>query len=347
MGSSLRKSEAQLKDLRQFFAYLNDISFVYVVLRNWDNLPDNVEIGGHGDLDLLVYDLDHFKEIFPQIEAEFPVPRVRYKLPVGNTHIYMDLRSVGDGYYPVDFARAILETKEYNEKGFYTPNPVHFRLGLAYHCVHHKNFNTYERFLGTAKIPELLAALKESHIGYDVPQDPSVGRFNAYYKGATSVVEKKGGAVVKRQVAYKDYNLMANEARILTRINEGMFPARFPKVLSQAEDMIEIEDCGDSLTADNLPIDWKSQLIRILLELKANNIQHRDIKPDNLMVKDGLIKLIDFGWARFIDDPVDNPPACLGYPYRPSWGPDDEFAMKKIIKQFEYQKEERLASIGN
>jgi tRNA A-37 threonylcarbamoyl transferase component Bud32 len=186
-------------------------------------------------------------------------------------------------------------------------------------------------------------ALKESHIGYDVPLDPSVGRFNAYYKGATSVVEKKGGVVTKRQVAYKDYDLMSNEARVL----KGMESIHFPKVLKQEEDMIEIEDCGDMLTADNLPLDWKAQLIRILLELKANNIQHRDIKPDNLMLKDGVIKLIDFGWARFKDDPVDNAPACLGFPYRPSWGPDDDFAMKKIIKQFEYQKEERLASIGN
>lgn len=127
-----------MKSLTQFFNYLNGVSFPYVVLRNWEALPDSVEFGDHSDLDLLVYDMEHFLEIIPGLHAEYPYPRVRFKMQVGNEHIFMDIRHVGDGYYPTEFEEAILETREWNDKGFYTPNPIHHRIALAYHVVHHR-----------------------------------------------------------------------------------------------------------------------------------------------------------------------------------------------------------------
>ena len=59
------------------------------------------------------------------------------------------------------------------------------------------------------------------------------------------------------------------------------------------------------------------------------------------MVKDGVIKLIDFGWAIFMGE-NDNPPSCLGYPYKPSWGHDDNFSMRKVIKELEFKREDAL-----
>ena len=43
-----------MRSLEQFFSYMNDIDFPYVVVRNFEKLPDNVEVGEHSDLDLLV-----------------------------------------------------------------------------------------------------------------------------------------------------------------------------------------------------------------------------------------------------------------------------------------------------
>ena len=273
-----------MQSLRKLFEYMHDIDFPYVVMRNFENLPDNIHIKGHGDLDLLVYDLKHFKELFPDIKPVYPSPRVQYRANVGGLNIYIDVRSVGDGYYPTDFQLNMLDTREYNPDGFFTPNPVFHRLGLVYHVVHHKGSNNYTNWLGDATVKELADALKESDIGYSIPNDHSVGTYNQYWKGATSVVSKEGDKVFKRQTGYNGYNLIDNEYRILSTIDS----IHFPKV-SQEEDGISISDCGERVRVDNLPDNWKSQCVDILNELKKNNIQHRDIKPDNLMVKDGVV----------------------------------------------------------
>lgn len=330
-----------MKSLTQFFNYMNDVCFVYVVLRNWENLPESVELGDHSDLDLLVYDLAHWKEIFPDAKSEFPFPRVRHKIEIGDSYIFADIRFLGDGYFPADFQQAILDTREWNEKGFYTPNPIHFRAALLYHSVHHKNSNTYPTHLGNMTVVEGLEALKQSNIGWVTPTDKSVGTYNSYWKGATSVVSKEDGAVVKKQTGFMAYGLIENEKRILKELDS----IHFPKLIGGTDDEVIIEDCGEQLTVDNLPRDWKAQLVMILMELKAHNVQHRDIKPDNLCVKNGVIKLIDMGWARFEDDKEDTPPSCLGMPYRPSDHFSDQFSMRKIVKEFEFKLEECLQVI--
>lgn len=329
-----------MQSLKQFFNYLNDINFQYVVLRNWENLPESVELGDHSDLDLLVYDYNHFLEIFPEAKAEFPYPRVRHKLAIGDSYIFMDVRHLGDGYYPADLEQAILDTREWNPKGFYTPNPVHFRVALVYHVVHHKNQNTYPTHLGTMTVKEGLEALKASSIGWVAPTDKSVGTFNPYWKGATSVVSKDDGKVIKKQTGFMAYGLIENERRILSKLDN----IHFPKVYD-VNGEFAVEDCGDLLTVNNLPSDWKEQLVQIVFELKNAEVQHRDIKPDNLMVKNNIIKLIDFGWSRFFKDPKDNPPSCLGFPYRPSDRFDDNYSMRKIIKEFDFQLEEKSEGV--
>lgn len=322
-----------MESLTQFFEYMHDIDFPYVVLRNWENLPNSVEMGEHSDLDLLVYDLDHWKEIFPQAIQQHPYPRVRFRLPVGNNYIYCDVRHLGDDYYPLHFEQAILQNREWNPAGFYTPSAFYHRLALAYHVAHHKNENKYKKWLCDLTVQELLDALKRSNIGWVKPKDPTVGDYNPYWKGATAVVSREDGKVVKKQVGWTGYNLQDNEYRILSNISSK----HFPRVLGKTDVGIEIEDCGEPLRIINLPEDWKQQLVEILKDLRKFEVEHRDVKPDNLMIKNGVIRLIDFGWARLKSDQKDNPPSCLGFPYKPSWGWDDNFSIKKIIKEFEYR----------
>jgi hypothetical protein len=315
---------------------MNDVNFPYVVLRNWENLPEAVELGPHSDLDLMVYNLDHWQEIYPDAQRVHPAPRVQFRVPIGDSYILVDARSPMDRYYPEQFAQRVLEFRQRSPRGFFIPDPDAFRIALAYHCVHHKNQNAYPQWLGNATVEQLLVALKESIIGWVAPMDPTVGRFNRYWRGATAIVERKDDKIVKKQTGYLDRDLTANEARIL----EQCTSIHFPEVYKSESGSIEMEDCGEELTVKSLPDDWKGQFLEIIEDLRNFGVEHRDIQPNNLMVKNGTIKLIDFGWSRLKDDAPDNPPDCLGYPYRAPWGPDDNFAMRKVIKEFEYQESE-------
>lgn len=336
-----------MRDLRQFFSYMNDVDFKYVVMRNWENLPDNVETGIHSDLDLLVYDLDHFLEIFPDLEPDYPLPRVRYKLTFDDGRfIYLDARHVGDNYYPEGFQEAMLETREYNKLGFWTPNPIHHRIGLVYHVVHHKGVNTYPKYLCAENtegivipiaVSELFEALKQNEeLAWVEPDDPSVGRFNSYQTGATSVVSNGGDWVDKKQVRYKAYKLNENEERILNILNSR----HFPKVISSEDGVLRIEHCGVSLGVDNLPEDYLDQFNEILNALDKAGVVHRDVRLDNLMLKDGIIKLVDFGWARLTSEDDGKHPDLLGYPNKCPLGFNDRYSMNTVIKQLEVMREE-------
>jgi len=343
-----------MRNLRQFFSYMHDVNFQYVVLRNFDNLPNDAQLGEHSDLDLLVYDFEHFFELFPEARLVHKVPRVRTRIPIGESCLYADVRSVGDDYYPESFQRAILRSREWNDRGFFTPDYACHTAALAYHAVHHKNdiAQEYRKYLGPVTVDELLDSLKASSIGWVEPKDKSVGRFNAYWKGATSVIKKTDFGVIKTQVSYHEYPLLANEEDILSRLNSRHFPKLIPQGEKYNPDAIAIENCGEHLTLDNIPDDWRAQLNRILDELQAHDIQHRDIKLDNLMVLDRTIKLIDFGWAITLKAQIfrggkfelleKSPPSCLGMPNKPSTGFDDEYSMRRVIKQIEYMLEEAV-----
>lgn len=75
----------------------------------------------------------------------------------------------------------------------------------------------------------------------------------------------------------------------------------FPKPLAfrekEGSSVITMTYCGVRLTKDNLPKDWRKQVLDILDILDASDIQHNDINPRNLMVLEGTIYLIDFGWS--------------------------------------------------
>ena len=324
-----------MNNLEEFFSRMNLINFPYVVLRNWEGLPHRVEMGRHSDLDLLVYDVDHWMEVFPDASRVYLAPRVQFKQKIGNSFIQVDVRNVGDGYYPVGFEKELLNTKVWNKNGFFTPNKKSHIVGLAYHAVHHKNDNDYTSHLGDATIPELLEVLQKTNIGWDQPSDISVGAYNSYMKGATSVVNKSNGKIIKKQVSFNDYSLIENEARILKKcISKHM-----PKLFSSDSDSLEIEDCGDHLTSNNIPEDWKNQLIEIIEDLEDAGIKHNDIKVDNLMVKDNTIMLIDFGWATFKKEETSGLPDCLGYPNRSPWGPDDNYAITSVARKIQYMIE--------
>lgn len=70
-----------------------------------------------------------------------------------------------------------------------------------------------------------------------------------------------------------------------------------PTILECDINSFVITDCGERLTLENCPSNWKEQIINIYNILKKENIYHNDIKIDNFTVLNNKIYLIDFGWA--------------------------------------------------
>jgi hypothetical protein len=106
-------------------------------------------------------------------------------------------------------------------------------------------------------------------------------------------------------------NIFENETKYLTILNGYK---NFPIVYYIDTELyiIYMEYCGENPFDVNLkttpwtinykniipiPIDWKEQLKTIINVCKNNNINHNDMFPGNLLINDGIIKLIDFGWT--------------------------------------------------
>jgi serine/threonine protein kinase len=94
-----------------------------------------------------------------------------------------------------------------------------------------------------------------------------------------------------------------NEKNCLTVLEEYDIS---PKIMDSNDNSLLLSECGERIDNENLPDDWKEQLITIHEILEYENIYHNDIKPDNFTVKDKKIYLIDYGWAS---------EGMPGYPY--------------------------------
>ncbi len=76
-----------------------------------------------------------------------------------------------------------------------------------------------------------------------------------------------------------------------------------------------------------------TQAAHILNSLQSAGIWHRDIKPSNIMVSNGMMGLIDFGWARCDGGVYDTPdPDALGGKYKGAFGLNDgSMLMRSVV----------------
>lgn len=125
------------QSLSQFFETVNRLSN-YVVLRNFECLPDNYFLGAHGDIDLLTDDLNNMVYI-TNAQKIFPQPhRVHFKIDIAGEAIPFDFRYVGDSYYDLVWQENILQTREFTEGGFYRPDAQNYFYSVLYHALIHK-----------------------------------------------------------------------------------------------------------------------------------------------------------------------------------------------------------------
>lgn len=132
-------------------------------------------------------------------------------------------------------------------------------------------------------------------------------------KGKTSVVTRTRdkARVVKRVTEALDADVFGRELFWLKRLS-GV--PRFPQLL--AYDPVTatflLSFCGDQLTLENLPDDAEAQMTAILAALDAIDCRVEDVMRRNILVRDGVLHLCDFGWSctPLRDDATVSDPTC-------------------------------------
>lgn len=132
-----------------------------------------------------------------------------------------------------------------------------------------------------------------------------VGHFVDQISDARIFVDLDRGRVDKRVTAFVRFDVVAREARWLRALAAS---GRVPALLDVSDTRIATAYAGEPLRQHNLPADWRGQARDILAALAAVGCSHNDIKCDNLVVLDGRMRLIDFGFA-----------APAGAPIPPHW----------------------------
>jgi hypothetical protein len=122
--------------------------------------------------------------------------------------------------------------------------------------------------------------------------------------------------VVSKHWDKNGINVYENEKKWLNILKNSDIIAR-PIHFDDNTRTITTEYAGEKINKDNLPQDWEKQRDYIISELEKYNCRHNDIKPEEILVDKGKIKIIDFGWA--YEKNKDNPkswPECLGNDFK-------------------------------
>jgi len=111
-------------------------------------------------------------------------------------------------------------------------------------------------------------------------------------------------------------NVYENEKKWLNQLKETNIIAT-PIHFDDINRIITTEYVGEKINKYNIPLDWEKQRDEIISILEKHNCRHNDIKPDEIIIYDGKIKLIDFGWANELNKPnPNNWPEGLGCKFR-------------------------------
>lgn len=137
-------NEKNFDTLQDVFHELNKYSNLkWVVMRNFEDMPNNITIDEHLDVDLLVNDYYLVKTILDGSSAtsqrfEDGNFRILNYVNINKTKVLFDFRSVGDNYYDKTLQEDMLNTRIKHPNGFYIPNKEMHMYSLIYHAIIHK-----------------------------------------------------------------------------------------------------------------------------------------------------------------------------------------------------------------
>lgn len=124
-------------DIEELFYVLNN-TINYVVLRNFEPLPDEYTMESHGDIDLLVNDYIETVYVTNSKKVFRPSYRVHHEVEIKNEKVRFDFRFIGDNYYDKKWELNILKGRIVKSDIFYIPSSEDYFYSLLYHGLVHK-----------------------------------------------------------------------------------------------------------------------------------------------------------------------------------------------------------------
>lgn len=257
------------KSIYELFYVLNN-TVEYVVLRNFECLPDEYTVEGHGDIDLLVEDKNYVRYLTiakPVFEEDY---RVYHEIKIGGCAVPFDFRFIGDNYYDKPWECDVLKNRVMRKSLFYTPDDANLFYTLLYHAYVQKwnvkadyipKLEGLSRNVGVKYIDEAFAAINllDTYLfghGYEYirPKDKTVVYNEEHLK--LSDYALRYGDFIKREDEFGDNGfvyqsyvyekpdsfvkrgskwIIENELKYLRQLQsyEG-----FPKVISVEDDEI-------------------------------------------------------------------------------------------------------------
>lgn len=216
------------ENIEQLFYVLNN-SIKYCVLRNYECLPKEYTIEGHGDIDLLVEDLNYIKYLtlaksyYPDLNY-----RVHYGINISNKLIPFDFRYVGDDYYDINWQNQILNNLVLYNSLVKVPNTINYFYTLLYHAYVQKSAvkadyferldnmskeldMTYKSDLSLDKIKEKLDEFMiQNSFNYTIPKDKTV-YFNQLFLNFDNSRVNRFGKLISSQQARLDDAVLFTE----------------------------------------------------------------------------------------------------------------------------------------
>ena len=342
------------ESLEQLFYVMNS-SLDYVVMRNFEYLPDNRFSKEHGDIDFLVKDLD--QAVF--ITNAKRLYKKRYKINVDGKDVLVDFEHVRDGSYDHKWQNNILKKRILIKNSFYIPDDEDYFFSLIYHIMFHKtyietdypdkikniykklsfydssrcNFDNYLKFLEKFLSVNNYQITKPKDISYffdekvlnykiDIENFSKTNLKNvepykvSEWKNSSGYIYFKAESDNKKNLFIKSRGIGDSSKREyqvikeLSNIDDKYFPKLYyHKSLEEINFIIMEEIEGqrlDHLVNSNEFGSKSNQfkeniykgIFKILKILHKSKIVHRDIRPQNLLIKnDGTPVLIDFQFA--------------------------------------------------
>ena len=147
------------------------------------------------------------------------------------------------------------------------------------------------------------------------------------HDGESSVVTDNGdGTVTKRyKDTYRHLEDFEREAAHYLRHEYG-----FGVEIAVDARAITMDHLGHPIQPDTMPRDWRERAEALLWTMRGAEIQHNDIRPDNLLVYEGSLVLIDWQWwtPLGVAPPHEWPPRLGG-----DWRAGGEAATLKLTRK--------------